>query len=289
MKLFVVGDVHGHYKELKDCLSKAGYNDQDPDQMLIVLGDNFDRGYESLEIYNYLRTLTKSGKAVVLHGNHEDFIIDFLEGKDCSFNFIYNGFNKTLDSFLEQTCSWEMFCEYCSERPDLAREVYGKIVEPLLGDFYAIPSEVRFDVFQDFARRYIKRKYKALLPWLKSLPFYYETDNYIFTHASIDGTCPDWHKPECKKYDDWDPWRSLTWDNGSFYISPVYNTDKTIVVGHYHTDGIREKYNLPYGEVENDILTTYKKIFIDTCTVVTKRVNVLILEDNIEKEIKGNE
>lgn len=289
MKLYVVSDVHGHFKEFKDCVCKAGYNSSDRDSLLVVLGDNFDRGEESLEMFNYLKQLTKAGKAIVLHGNHEDFIIDFLNGKDCWFNFVHNGFNKTLDSFLGQTRSWEMFCMYCSEEPDLAREMYGKVVEPLLGDYYSIPIEVRFDIFQEYARKYIKRKHRSLLPWLNSLPYYYETENYIFTHASIDGMCDDWHKPNCRKYNDWTPWQSLTWDNGSFYVAPVYNTNKTVVVGHFHTDGIREIYNLPKGEVENEILYTYKKIFIDTCTVLTKRVNVLILEDNIEKEIERND
>lgn len=279
--LFIVSDVHGHLKELKLGLEKAGYSSDDENNILIVLGDNFDRGTESLEVYEFLKPLTDEGKAIVLHGNHEDFMIDFLKGKDCAFNFMYNGFSKTIDSFLGQTRAWEMFCFYCSENQDLARSMYGKRVEPLLGDFYSIPTEVRFEVFQDYARSYIKRKYKELLPWLESLLYYCESEKYIFTHASIDGECEDWHEPTYSKYEDWSPWQYLTWDDGSFYEKLIKNTDKTVVVGHFHTDEIRRRYGIANEEKENEILYADHKIFIDTCTILTKRVNVLVIKDNL--------
>jgi hypothetical protein len=211
-------------------------------------------------------------------------MIEFLEGKDCYFNFRHNGFNKTLDSFLGQTCSWEMFCLFCNEDPELAVTMYGKRVKPLVEDFYAVPVEVRFDVYQEFARQEIRNNYKDLLPWLKSLPYYYETENYIFTHASIDGSCKNWKEPTYTKYEFWTPWQYLTWDDGSFYKEPITNTDKTIVVGHFHTDAIRDKYDLPDGDVPNEILYGDHKIFMDACTVLTKRVNVLKIEDKLMEE-----
>ena len=285
MKLFVVSDVHGFYKEMKQCLKQAGFSEKNEEDRLIVLGDLFDRGSEAVKIFKYLKKLADKGKAIVLHGNHEDFMIDFLRGEDCSFNFAHNGFNRTLDSFLNIPAAWENFCYMCTENRDLAVTMYGKRVEPLLGDFYSIPIEVRFDVFQDFARENIKKRYKDLLPWLESLPFYYETDKYIFTHASIDGTCSDWHNPEYTSYEKWTPWQYLTWDDGHFYEKEITNTDKTVVVGHFHTDAIREIYNIASDvKKPNEILYTKQKIFIDTCTVLTKRVNVLIIEDNIEED-----
>lgn len=285
MKLFVVSDVHGFYDEMRVCLREAGFSDEDDNNKLILLGDLFDRGSDSVKIYKYLKKMTEAGKAIVLHGNHEDFIIDFLKGEDCSFNFSHNGFNRTLDGFLGIPASWENFCHFCTTSPDMAKTIYGNRVEPLLGDFFSIPLEVRFDVFQDYARHTIKKRYKDLLPWLESLPYYYETDKYIFTHASIDGECEDWHNPEYSSYEHWTPWQYLTWDDGHFYEKEIKNTDKTVVVGHFHTDGIREIYNLPKDDKNpNSILYTNQKIFIDTCTVLTKRVNVLVLEDNINME-----
>ena len=284
-KFYVVADVHGHYSEMLRDLKNAGYDSSDDNNLLVVIGDNFDRGDESYEIYKYLKELTDAGKAVVLHGNHEDFILSFLRGSDCSFNYLYNGFDKTLDSLLQQTDAFSMFCFYCDGNPDIARQMYGDRVEVLLGDFYAIPSEIRFDVFQEYAREEIINNCEGIVEWLESLPYYYETENYIFTHGGIDGSCLDWHKPEHYT------WRELTWDNGSFWTRPIINTDKTVVVGHYHTDGIRDKYNIKRDKRKksNQILYGDQRIYIDTCTILTKRVNVLIIEDNILEEDMKNE
>lgn len=284
MKLFVISDIHGCFTETKTELDNAGYDENNKDHLLIVLGDMFDRGEESAEIYEWLRKLSDDHKAVVLHGNHEDFLIDFLKGKDCSFNFAHNGFNKTLDSLLQQTRSWEMFMFLCSSDRETAKAIYGNEVEVLLGDTYSVPVEVRFEYFQDYARDMILRDYPGILEWLDSLPYYYETEKYIFTHASIDGSCEDWHNPTYSKYEDWTPWRWLTWDDGRFYEKPLDNTDKTVVVGHFYTDRVREMYGIEYSSKENDILYGDRKIFIDTCTPYTKRVNVLVIEDNLIQE-----
>ncbi|MBO7615101.1 MAG: metallophosphoesterase [Bacilli bacterium] len=282
MKLFVVSDIHGFYSEFIRDIHNAGFNEEDDNHLLIVLGDLFDRGEESKSIYTYLKDLTDKKRAVVLHGNHEDFLIDFLEGKDCFFNYNYNGFNSTLDSFLLQTRSFEMFCFYCSSEPDMAEEMYGDDIKTITLDSSAVPTEIKFELFQEYARRTILKRNKDLLGWLKSLPFYFETKNYIFTHASIDGTCEDWHNPIKSGYAGQTPWQYLTWDDGYFYRQPVTNTDKTVVVGHFHTDAIRSKNGLPFpDEEDNTILYGDKKIFIDTCTVLTHRVNVLVLEDEL--------
>lgn len=280
MKIKVISDIHGHYKEMIKSLEEVNYSENE--DKLIVLGDLFDRGEESLEVYQYLKRLKEEDKAVILHGNHEDFIIDFLKGKDCSFNFRHNGFDKTIDSFLGQTNAWFMFNLYCSDSKDLAISIYGDRVKSIIEDYEAVPIEIKFDVFQDYVREDINKNYPELLDWLESLQYYYETDNYIFTHASIDGSCEDWHNPTYSKYEDWSPWKWLTWDNGSFYEQDINNTDKTIVVGHFYTDYIRKRYDLPFdSNLSNDILYGEQKIFIDSCVPITRRLNVLQIEDSI--------
>ena len=284
-ELFVVADVHGYSNVLEIFLNEAGYDPSDSEYLLIDLGDRFDRGPDSKKIYEFYKELTDSGKAICLKGNHEFFMIDFLEGKDCFFNFIHNGFSKTIDSFLDMPDSYTLFCLYCAEykNKDIARSLYGKRVEPLLDDFNSVPSEVRFQIYQDWARTTILIRYPELLTWLKECPDYYETKNYIFTHASIDGTCDDWHIPPKSPYEYWTDWQYLMWDNGSFFGSELKNTNKTVVVGHYHCDRIREKYNLEGIDGTNSILVRSDKkiIMIDACTPMTKRVNVLTIKDEL--------
>lgn len=282
--LYVVSDCHGFYDELKESLERAGYDENNKDNLLVDCGDFFDRGDQAVEVYEYYKRLSDEGKAIILLGNHTNMFIDFLKGEDCSFNFVHNGLNKTLDSFLGDTSSWPTFYMYIHEMKDIAPSIYGDRVLPLLDDNGAIPSEVIFGVYQEYAREKINKDYPELLEWLQERPYYYETENYIFTHASIDGECEDWHNPQFSPYEFWTPLEYLTWDDGSFYGKPIKNTDKTIVVGHYHTDGIREKLGVDLENIgSNKILKSGdgKKIFIDTCTPVTHRINVLILKDDI--------
>lgn len=277
--LKVVSDIHGFYDVLINDLNKVGYTEDD-NSLLIICGDYFDRGLQSLEVYNYIKRLSDEGKAICIRGNHESFIQSFLEGEDCSFNFAYNGFNKTINSFLGDTLAWDTFLTYLVNFKDQAPIVYGDRVKPLLGDPFSIPTEVVFDVFQEYVREKINNEHPELLQWLKERPYYYETKNYIFTHASIDGSCKDWHNPEFIKYEGITSWESLTWDNGTFYGKEIKNTNKIIVCGHYHTDGIREKFNLDSSGT-NEILYSKDghKIFIDTCTPLTRRVNVLTINN----------
>ena len=245
MKYFVVSDVHGFYDYLIRDLKQVGYNDNDENNLLIDCGDFFDRGEQAVEVYEYYKRLSDEGKAIILRGNHTNMLIDFLKGEDCSFNFAHNGLNKTIDSFLGDTQSWPTFYMYITTMKDIAPSIYGDRVLPILDDTGAVPSEIVFSVYEEYAREKINKDYPELLEWLQERPYYYETKNYIFTHASIDGKCEDWHKPTYSPYDFWSPWEYLTWDDGSFYGKPIKNTDKTIVVGHYHTDGIRENVASP--------------------------------------------
>jgi serine/threonine protein phosphatase 1 len=57
MKYFVFSDIHGHYQLLINELKKAGFDINNDNHMLISIGDNFDRGKENIEVYQYLKEL----------------------------------------------------------------------------------------------------------------------------------------------------------------------------------------------------------------------------------------
>ena len=284
-KLFVVSDIHGGYNYLIESLKQVNYDENDSNSILICCGDMFDRLEQSKEVYTYLKGLSDKGKAICLRGNHETFLIDFLEGKDCSFNFMHNGFNKTLDSFLSEQDSWKHFIEIISDQNKNKKDkikLYGSRVSTIIDEFNSIPSEITFNIFQEYAREKINKEFPELLSWLKSRLYYCETENYIFTHGAIDGLCEDWHNPIYTPYDFWSPWEYLTWDDGNFYKQDIINTNKTVVVGHFHTDAIRERFHIPISGNNSILISEDKrKIFIDTCTVITHKVNVLILEDDL--------
>ncbi|MEC9485728.1 MAG: fructose-bisphosphatase class III [Candidatus Izemoplasma sp.] len=155
MKYFVISDIHGFYDAMIASLNNEGYEAHEKNHHLYVLGDMFDRGDQSKEVLEYLYNAHKKGMADILLGNHDVFLIEFLEGdyQRAWFNINHNGTDKTLFS--------------------------------LSG---LVPKKHNLEKIQDV----IHKRYPYLLSWLKSLPLYFELGEYIFVHGGIDPSKGDW-------------------------------------------------------------------------------------------------
>ena len=72
----VIGDIHGCAGAL-DALLEALWPDPDNDR-LILLGDLFDRGPDSYEVWQRVRALeeTYGDRFTLLRGNHEDYLLN---------------------------------------------------------------------------------------------------------------------------------------------------------------------------------------------------------------------
>lgn len=254
-KLFFISDIHGFYTETIEALEKNGYDENNPNHLLIVLGDIFDRGHQSLDIYKWLSRLTEEKKAIVTNGNHHLFLINFLEHGNSYFNFSHNGLRETVESL-----SGLSFVEWCSKKE---------------GTLYISD----YQEWADMCANTINEKYPQLLGWLKDMPRYFESKNYIGVHAAIDTSVLDWHYPCCIRGNlvDWD---ALDFDDGSFLGKPN-RTGKTIVAGHFDTGSLREIYHLGEQEDFSILKTDDNKVFIDGCTVYSGIVNIFITEDEV--------
>ncbi|MBA2500186.1 MAG: metallophosphoesterase, partial [Chitinophagaceae bacterium] len=72
----IIGDIHGHAAELKLLLQKMDYKLlngvwQHANRKVIFLGDYIDRGPEIRETLHIVRSMSESGNAIALLGNHE--------------------------------------------------------------------------------------------------------------------------------------------------------------------------------------------------------------------------
>lgn len=76
MKYFCVSDIHSFYTPLKESLDKVGFEIGNKDHTLLVLGDVFDRGDETLQVYEYLKSIPNK---ILIRGNHEQLFIDLLD------------------------------------------------------------------------------------------------------------------------------------------------------------------------------------------------------------------
>lgn len=261
--IFAVSDIHGEFQCLKEGLEKAGYDENNPEHLLVSLGDAFDRGSENLEVYKYLKRLSDEGKAIVLKGNHTNFLIEYLEGSSVSpFNYFNNGTKETMADFLGRTSPFESWCM-------IEKDVFN----PTYGDFADWIYEARIEINNEFPE---------LLNWLRERPYYFESEHYIFTHGAIDTEVADWHHPKCSRHRFVD-WEALLWDDGSFFGKDIKNTDKSVVIGHFGTATLRKMYDYSTNRnIKGDYDILYRKdkkvIAIDGTTNVSKKVNVLVLK-----------
>ena len=59
MKYYITADVHGFYTEFHMALDEAGYFNNPEPHKLIVLGDIFDRGPETVEMQRLILELAR--------------------------------------------------------------------------------------------------------------------------------------------------------------------------------------------------------------------------------------
>lgn len=100
MKYFIISDIHGHYKEMRSALRKAGYRKTDLNSTLVVLGDIFDRGPDCVKVYKFLRSIPKNNR-VLIRGNHEYFLKAFTERGYFLHADVANGTADTVMQFIQ--------------------------------------------------------------------------------------------------------------------------------------------------------------------------------------------
>ena len=74
MRKIIIGDIHGCDRELRALLEKVRPGEED---RLILLGDLFDRGPDSWEVFQTVRGLAEQfgERFTLLRGNHEDYLL----------------------------------------------------------------------------------------------------------------------------------------------------------------------------------------------------------------------
>jgi hypothetical protein len=85
----IIGDIHGYAEELKELLTKLGYELRygcwsHSERQAIFLGDFIDRGPKQVETYRIARNMVDSGAALAVMGNHEFNAIAWFLPNPCN-------------------------------------------------------------------------------------------------------------------------------------------------------------------------------------------------------------
>ncbi|HVT29483.1 MAG TPA: metallophosphoesterase family protein [Lacipirellulaceae bacterium] len=95
-RVIAIGDIHGCAIALRKLVELI--NPQ-PDDTLIQLGDCIDRGPDSRQVIEEMLALRKRCRLVSLLGNHEEMMLNYLDGKPQPDNWLLCGGNATLRSY----------------------------------------------------------------------------------------------------------------------------------------------------------------------------------------------
>jgi len=263
-KYFVCSDIHSFFTEFKFALKQAGFKKSNPEHILIVLGDIFDRGPDPQKVYEFLRSLPKE-RRILIRGNHELLLRKAVNRGLFYEHDMYNG---TLGTIIDFT----------------GRDYVDCVYEPQ-------------SVCDDF-------KKNGILDWIFGPEWqnYAEIGNYIFVHSWIpvkvlDGTDiyeaktsteiesrPDWREAT---QEDWEEamW-GCPWIMAKKGLVP---NGFTVVCGHWsacdfpkHLD--RNLKNYP----NHNIYRGHGCIALDACTVRSGFCNVLVLSENELIKSKGS-
>lgn len=252
MKYFVVSDIHSNYKKLKKALDDANFNEET--DTLVVAGDSFDRGDETLKVLDYLVNLPHK---ILIWGNHEYMLYDFVNQlSDWTPNAIYNGTDKTVEAI-----SGIYNCQDIDDIVDRIQKKETNAAKQLYEYFDLLCHAVEFD------------NYYVTHGWL---PF---EGSYKWPMKLI----KDWKDMRAREYSKKeidDRWYIASWVKTPMAIRQArFNNadlfpDKTLIVGHYHADTVAAD---GYGDYRED---EYKDVPIITIDDVNWN------GDPIKREVK---
>ena len=252
-RFFVFSDIHGEYDALVNGLKEAGYDSCNPRHKLVSLGDNFDRGPGSAQVYKYL----VQNHAICVKGNHdvmfEEYLDKGMDGEFVLFNILHNGLGATIKSFAN------------------------------------LPQDLTHIDIPTLQRARQFNHWQEVREWIKAMPLYYETKNFIFVHAGFDPRVLNW-KDTSEDF--------MLWDIEHSHKQIGY-INKKVVIGHHHAFRVRrngeaagQKESAPgsmffskltfFGNTDENRPYLYQnKIALDGCTNLTKKVNIMVFEDEM--------
>ena len=251
IKYFVASDIHSYFDIFHTELQKMGFETGNPDHKLIICGDLFDRGDQTVELFRFVQSL--GDRFIYIRGNHEDLLFDCMKDIRCGRvprqHHFSNGTIKTI-------------CQFCGQREWI-------IYDPTWRDKIC-------DIMQ------------PILDWIdEKFVDYFEVGDFVFVHGWI----PCHQGLDDFRGATEEDWERARWENGmEMWSYPKCRIEgKTVVCGHWHCSWgwshiKRERKEFP-NKSRKDWQSSFEPfvedgiIAIDACTAYSNKCNVIVLED----------
>jgi serine/threonine protein phosphatase 1 len=95
-RTFVIGDIHGALKALKQVIAAI---DLQPEDRVIFLGDYVDGWSQSAQVINYLIGLNRKHDCLFIKGNHDIWCEDWLREQKTDPTWLFHGGRATIQSY----------------------------------------------------------------------------------------------------------------------------------------------------------------------------------------------
>lgn len=253
VKIFATSDVHGFFTQLMNALDNNGFDKDNKDHILCICGDVFDRGEQTVELFEFIKSLQEQDRLIYVRGNHEDLLFECINeircGKVPSSHHFHNGTVKTICQFCGQN-------EWIIYDPTWRYKIC-EIMQPVL----------------DFIDN--------------NCVDYFEFGNYVFVH----GWVPYYQGLDDFRDATAEDWKRARWDNGmEMWQYPRCRVDgKTIVVGHWHCSWGWSHIKQKRKEFPQKNRVDWQKSFepfvddgiiaLDACTAYSGLCNVIVIEE----------
>ena len=96
MRKFVIGDIHGGYRSLMQCLERSNFNKEE--DLLITLGDIVDGWPETPQVVDELLTIKNR---IDIRGNHDQWAVDWYLTGIAKHLWLSQGGQATFDAYIK--------------------------------------------------------------------------------------------------------------------------------------------------------------------------------------------
>lgn len=267
LKYFCVSDIHSFYEPLMIALNEKQFDMNNENHKLIICGDAFDRGPDTIKVFELMKKLNAENRLVYICGNHEDLLFDCINelvsyGRAGGHHY-GNGTIKTLSHFLQEDDFW-MYSTY----------VPNNVIESIVHNTKELTKFIRTN-----ARNYFTLGNKIFVhSWL---PIYNDLDG--------DKVWKDWDKYE---FESNSMWSDARWGNPFLmWKNKLYPEDKCIVFGHWHCSWGHSHIDMkckewPQPNQKEKFLASFEPwikenaIGIDACCAYSGKINCVVFDKN---------
>ena len=255
MKIFAISDMHSYLTPTLKALKDAGWNENNPEHIIVVCGDCIDRGNETAEMIEWLISLINKDKLIYICGNHDLLMQEMLHRGYSEWHDKQNGTQKSYYQLLNAHADMMN-----GKKPD---DIVKEVLQPL---------------YNKMVNYFETQKYIFVHSWIptrkKDKP--HPADKWIT--LTTDKWMEDWRNANDVEFE------SAMWGNPFKMADQGLNkTGKIIVFGHFHTSYQWSKDGKCSEFGEDAIFNPYfgkDFIALDACTAYTNKVNVVVLEDD---------